>query len=235
LVGKDIDLKTTSIRNCVILADGNVDVSGADSSVIVSRGTVTIHSISQLSVIVAGTLAKLRLDGRPGNNDAGSLVVSRGWVDMGSSSYGTLVAAHEGINPGRFQGTVFINAAVPPARLDPQGGNLSRSVAVNDLPLERLPTHPMSDKFTLLGVLHGKRQPAGPLGIARISRSSLDPIGIVFRYGGRKYVAELGQTILDEAGNPVADLQHWKLAQAMGSLAILSGSDADVVLRTTDK
>jgi len=235
IVGKDVDLKTRLTQNCMIFADGNIEVQGADGCVLVSRGTITVHGISQRSVLVAGTLAKLRMDGRPGTNDAGSLIVSRGWVDVGSSVYGTIFAAHEGINAGRFQGAVFVNAAVPLARfVDPRGGNGSRSITVNDLPLEHLPVHRLSEKITLLGILHGERE-EGPRFGGLPGRMGCGPTGIVFRFDGRKYVAEIGQAIVDEAGNPVPSLRAWKVIQVRESLAILSGADADMIVRKDDK
>jgi hypothetical protein len=186
--------------------------------------------LTQRSLIIAGTLVKLNMDGRFNANDAGSLVVSRGWVDTGRSAYGTLVAAREGILATRFKGATFINAAVPPTRPDPRGEPASRSITVDDLPLERLQLHPLGEEITLIGFLQGLSPPEAFGNFIPPGNSAFRTTGIVFRLDGKHYIAEFGKPIRNESGQPVERLRSWKVTDLFKSLAVFSGPELDLVV-----
>lgn len=257
VVAKNVDWKAADVTGCVILADGDVDVAIARNSVIVARGIVTIHGISAACVIAAGTLVKVGdFDGQPANPGNGSIIVSRGWADLGRRASGTIVAAHEGIVTGDTTGAIFINAPVPQPPVPPAGGRggfvggfgrrdtASRSIKVPDLPLEALRIHPLGEKLKVLGVLYGDAPTAStprgaprppPTTISALNRGGLEPTTIIFQFEGRRYFADVGRPILDEAGDPVAALQGWKLIWLANQLAILSGPEAVTVLRMDAK
>lgn len=235
IVGKDIALKNAPLQNCIVLADGTVEIGGADGCVIVARSTVTSTSITQRSLIVAGTLVKLSTDGRFNTNDAGSLVVSRGWVDTGRSAFGTIIAAREGIQATRFQGATFVNAAVPPARPERRAEAASRSVTADDLPLEGLQLHPLGAEIKLLGFLQGLATPEGFGNFIPPDSSASRTIGIVFRLDGRRYIAEFGKPIRDESGQLVERLRPWKVTDVVKSLAIFSGGNVDMAVHMGEK
>jgi hypothetical protein len=239
MVGKDVRLRDIAVRDSIVLADGNVELSRIDGCVIVARGAVTAHASSANSVIVAGALVKLgQYDGNPGNTTNGSLIVTRGWADLGAA-YGTMVVAPEGITVGRSEGAIFINSPVPqpavllggvPAVARDRG---SRSVKAPDLALEALPSHPLGQKVNVTGVLRGEA-PAGAGAFSRV-RNPTGCTALVFRFEGKKYVADMGEPIVDEAGHPVPALRGWKLGAIGHGRAILSGPDADAVARLGDK
>jgi hypothetical protein len=54
---------------------------------------------------------------------------------------------------------------------------------------------------------------------------------VIFEFEGRRYFADLGQQIVDEAGAPVAALASWRLLSLANKLAILSGPEGVSVLR----
>lgn len=258
VVSNDLAWKSATVQGSVIFADGDIDLGRADNSVIVAQGVVTIHGSSSGCVIAAGTLVNTGgFDGGPGNAAAGSIIVSRGWVALGARSYGSIVAAHEGVFAGDTQGALFINSPVPqPAQgargrgggalgaLVPARHTGNKSIKVPDLPLETLQIHPLGEKLKVLGVLHGDAPPA-PRGVPRtvpspgsfsaLNRGALQPTAVIIQFEGRRYFADLGQPIVDEAGTPVAAVQGWKLISLANKLAILSGPQGVTVLRMEAK
>ena len=232
VVGHDVDLKTTSLHGCIVLADGDVSVNVARESVIVARGVVTVNGFSQGSTIVAGTLIKIaQFDGQPGKTDGGSVIVSRGWAEIGTTAYGTIVAAPEGAILNSTQNVTFINTVMSGRD---RGG--SQTVKVPDLPLGSVPRHSLGAKIKVLGIVKSAALPQSPalpgafIGAARL-QGGQPPQGIVFQFENRRYVADLGQPIVDEAGNPVAGLRDWKLTHIADAMAILRKAEIEAVLR----
>ena len=227
IVGKDIDLKDARLRESIILADGKVNLNRAEGCVIVARGPVKIDA-SEYCVAVSGVYVDIaRLDGQPGNTNNGSVIVSRGWANL-RSTYGSLIAALEGTSSSSTHGTIFVNAALV--------GSSARPLRVPDLPLEPLPAHPLAAKLKFLGIIRadgGKYSVRLPVVAADGSETS-GHLGIVFRYGDRRYVAEPDKPILDEAGQPVEALRDWRVSLISESVAIFSSATADVPVRLAD-
>jgi hypothetical protein len=235
-VGRDIDLKDASLKRSIILADGSVNVSRIDACVIVARGVITVQMSSANSVIVGGVYIKLgRYDGVPNSTANGSLIVSRGWADT-DNTYGTLIAAPEGISSGRLHSAIFLNARVPAGGLAAVGiagannarQSGSRSVKVADLPLEPLPVHPLAARLELGGIVHASR-PAQLL--PGRDQQVFGPTGLVFGFEERTHVAEVGQPIVDEAGEAVTHLRGWRLANVNSRFAVLVGPEDNAVIR----
>ena len=57
----------------------------------------------------------------------------------------------------------------------------------------------------------------------------------VLELPGRRYVADLGQPIVDEAGAAVEPLQGWKLTFATDKFAILSRDRSDALVEVAAK
>jgi hypothetical protein len=180
-------------------------------------------------VIVAGACVSATFDGEPGGAAAGSVIVSRGWIDI-DTAYGSTLVAAQGATVGRSHEALFINAEVPAPRnggLDLRRG--SKSVKLQSLPVESMPTHPLASELQLLGVIQTAT------GDDSLIRRRQQARGVVFRFRDRRYVAELGQPIVDEAGTAVAGLQHWSLAHASDRVAIFRNGDDHVVVRAQVK
>jgi hypothetical protein len=217
------------LRNSIVLSDGDIDLMSVENCVIASRGTVSVL-MARSSVIVAGTRVVIDLDGSPGDTTKRNLVVTRGWADL-ASGYGTVVVAPGGLHVARPQDMVFINAEVPAGR-DPFGGaNPSRSVRIDNLPLEPLPAHPLSTTIDVLGIVQGEAIKPGPA-LRPVRRRTSQAQSVVFRFDGRRYVADLEEVIVDEAGEPVEALRGWKLQHANSSIAIFAKGDTLAMVRT---
>ena len=218
-----------NVDSSIIFANGNVEVDVVRNSVIVACGVITVHGSSDTCVLVAGTMVTLdTYDGRPGREENGSVIVSRGWANL-DTAYGTIVAAEKGISLTRAEGAVFVNAPVPAQRRD----NRSRSVRVADLPLESFPIHSLSEKIKVQGVMHGMVKTVGLLGAP--GRIAVRPAAVILQFGGRRYVADLGQPILDQSGQPVAALADWKLQVITDTMAIFGKPGANLVLSIDGK
>jgi hypothetical protein len=245
IVGKDIHC-TGNLRHSVLLADGSVRIDGvAEGCVIVARSTISISNFSKSSVMVAGiSISVAGFDGAPGGTGEGSLMVTRGWVETGSSSYGSIVAALEGVSMSRLQDTLLINRDVPEA---PNGLPVTaKRLQIPAFPLEPLPDHPLNAKIKVLSLIQlpptppavvapgGFAAPAFAAAGGRSTRISLAG-GMVFRFAGRRLVADVGEPIVDEAGNPVEGLQNWKLSFANDRFAVLTTGATDAIIRTESK
>ena len=241
VIGKDIDLRNFSIVDSIILADGTAVLGSIQNSVVVARQLIVINSYSTNCVFATG------IGFRGGEYDgdgqaAGSVVVSRGWADLGGQARGTIVAAHEGVAAGEISNVTFVNAPVPPpGALRGRGGfgvgalaaprdNGSKSVRVPDLPLETMPIHPQAAKFKVLGILHTMVKPPPGALIARRELPGVKPTGIVLQHEGRRYIVDLNQPLLDEAGAPVAGFSDYRLVEINGQFALFSKPDVDLVL-----
>jgi len=231
LVAKDTDLKTARLVHCVVLADGAVEVEAANGCVIVARGPVTIRSMSSHCVIVSGVYVKIaRFDGEPTNTVNGSLIVSRSRAEIGDA-YGSFIAAHDGVVVSSARDARFINMSVPgllrpsPRPANPNSGG--QKLQVPDFPLESFPRHAMAEKMEFVGII--TTEAAVRPGFSRI-RSESQTTGIVFRFAGRRYVAELGQQIVDEAGDAIEALRGWKLTLAMDKFAVFSRDTSDALV-----
>ncbi len=237
VIGNDVNLSNTSVRNSIILATGNVDASQLDNCVVVAAGAIRVQMMSATSVLIAGVYVKSgQFDGKPGNNSNGSLIITRGWADIGSG-YGTMVYAPEGITFERSTGAIFINIPVPqppPGRIPiPRpADNSAKSITVTDLGIEPLPVHPLASRIAVLGVLHGEVAEGSRFG--RVERS-FGPKGLLFRFEDRKHVAETGQPIVDEEGQAVDHLRNWKLASLNSRFALFTGTDGTAAVLRVEK
>jgi hypothetical protein len=237
VIGTDIDLHDVSVSGSFVMAEGDVKLSTVKDSVIVAKGAILISRLSSSSVMISGICVKTSsFDGQPADTANGSLIVSRGWVEIGGTAYGTLIAAPEGIRVvGRTQGAVFLNTPVPmpPGGLALRPAGIaafhkdSRSVNV-DLPLGSLPLNRLGQLIEIKGILHGQR--AVP-GIGGRVQEEFGPSGIVFQYEDRLHVAELDKPIVDEDGKAIESLRGWKLTAVMSKFALLRGSYDYAVIR----
>jgi hypothetical protein len=224
VVGQDIDLKHSRLRNSIILADGKVNLDRAEGCVIVARGAVTV-GLSEYCVIASGVFVDVaRFDGQPGNTSNGSVIASRGWASV-QSAYGSLIAANEGSSTSRAQGAWFVNAAVV-GRLE------GRTLRVADLPLEPLPAHPFAQAIRFQGIVRGDggRYSVRTPVVAADGSESPGHLGIVFRHDARRYVAQPDKPILDETGQPAAALRDWRVTLITPALAIFSNGTSDVAV-----
>jgi hypothetical protein len=235
IVGKNVDLKNAMLRDSIVLADGSVEIESARGCVIVARGAITVRSMSSYSVLVSGVFVKIaQFDGEPRVATNGSLIVSRGRAEIGTA-YGSLIVAPDGVGLTRAstaRDAVFINTPLPPnPRIAAPGAAappVGRAIQANDLPLERMSKHSMAAKLELLGVV--KTEATQRPGLIPMLGNEMQPAGVVFRYDGRRYVADLGQPIIDEAGEPIEPLQGWKLTFAGDRFAVFSRDDADAIV-----
>ncbi len=106
-------------------------------------------------------------------------------------------------------------------------------VKAPDLPLERLSNHALAARIEVLGVVKTEATPRA--GFVAMPGGEMQPTGIVFRYGGRRYVADLGQPIVDEAGAAIEPLQGWMLTFATDKFAVLSRGGSDALVEVTAK
>jgi hypothetical protein len=250
IVAKNVDLKNAMIRDSIILADGTVEVDSARGCVIIARGAVTVRSMSTYSVIVSGVYIRIaQFDGEPRNTTNGSLLVSRSRAEIGTP-YGSLIVAPDGVAMTRVSSRsdpVFINTPAPPlpraalagaaaamfGQAPPPAPPSGKVVKAPDLPLERMPKHPLSAKIELLG--ENKSDPAARPGLISPFGADSQGTGVVFRYGGRRYVADLDQPIVDEAGDPVSPLEGWRLTFAAEKFAVLSRDSSDALIEMVAK
>jgi hypothetical protein len=226
VIGKDFK-RILGARNSLILADGHIELGIPRDCVIVARGAVSVSG-ARNCVIVSGTYVTSSHDGEPGNG-GGSILVSRGWMDV-QSAHGSVLVAGEGLTTQRSEGALFVNRPIPDAFDRFPRHNGSRSIKVLDLPLEPLPVHPLAAKIKLLGMIQGTVDPLEP----RLS-SRMQPVaGAVFRFADRRYVADLNEPIVDEAGEAVETLKDWELTYATDRLAVFGKGDAQAIVRLPD-
>jgi hypothetical protein len=224
------------VQNSIILCDGNLEIPIPRDSIVVARGVVKTSG-ARNCVIVAGSYIGAEHDGDPGMPTAGSLLVSRGPVDVRSANGSTLISGL-GIQADRSEGAVFVNQPLPvelqafPLHKDP------RSVEIANLPLEPLPQAALAEKLTLLGTIITPPPPPKPVGLGgfrlppnAFSRGSGNFTGAVVRFDKQRYVADLNQPIVDQAGQPVEALAGWELTFATDRVALFSRDGSDALVR----
>jgi hypothetical protein len=216
-------------RNSIILADGNVEVGIPDNSVIIARGVVNCMGAKN-SIIIAGAYITSSHDGDPGGAGSGSLLVSRGWLNVGSAQ-GSILVSGEGTTVARSTDALFVNSLLPKEEGPFSRHTNPKAVKAPDLPLEPMPVHPLAAKIKLLSLIQGQPDPTG-----RPLPSRTPPAaGAVFRFADRRYVADLDQPIVDEANQPVPDLESWKLSYAGDNVAIFAKGEAQAVVQIGEK
>jgi len=235
IVGKNLDLKDVRLQNSIVLADGHVEIDRAEGCVIVARGAVRLQ-VSAYCVIVSGLCVEGSMyDGRPNDAANGSIIAARGWVRL-QSAYGSMIAAQEGAIVESPRDALFVNATI--ASSGGLAGGGAKSLKVPDLPLEPLPANPV--RLKVLGIVRPDTAPIVPAspafgrgrgGLLAGAPVPVADLGIVIRYDGRRYIAAIGEPILDEAGQVVEALRDWKLALLTDSLAIFSNSNSDLAVR----
>jgi hypothetical protein len=231
LVGQNLDLKDVRLQNSIVLADGNVAIESAEGCVIVARGAVRLQQ-SSYCVIVSGLCVEVSSDGQPNDTANGSIIATRGWASL-RIAYGSFVAAPEGATVESPRDVFIVNAAIASGEFESAS---AKTLQVPDLPLEPLAENPLRAQLKVLGIVRPDTAPivrAGPP-FGRPRGGAPPPpadLGIVVRFGGRRYLAAIGQPILDEAGRVVEPLRDWQLATLTDSLAIFSSSASDLALR----
>jgi hypothetical protein len=221
-------------RNALILADGNLELMGPQDSIIVARGVVKTSG-ARNCVIVAGSYIGTEFDGEPGGRGGGSLLVTRGMIDT-RTAYGSTLIAGLGTNVERSEGAIFVNQPVPVDLQPFRRHQEPRSVEIANLPLEPLPKVPLAEKLILLGTVVTPPPPPQPLAGGRLplprptSRGG-NFTGAVFRFDKQRYVADLNQPIVDQAGQPVEGLAGWELSFATDRVALFSREGSDALVR----
>ena len=203
IVGKHVEV--FFLRNSILWADGNAEVGHAQNSVILARGAVSVSN-ARNCVIVTGIAVEAAHDGENLAGANASVMVTRGAANL-SFAWGTKIAAPEGVTVSNPQNALFLNGPVP--KSDDRSG--CRSVQVGDFGLGTIRRHPLAAQIIPIGFVQ--------------------PKGLVFRFDGKRYVAEVGQPITDEAGAELAALKGWQVSFATGKLAVFSRADIDFAVR----
>jgi hypothetical protein len=228
LVGKNMNLGGATLYNSIVLADGNFVADTAQGCVIVARGVVELQK-SEWSVIVAGVHLRIAgSDGQVVSSENGSLIATRGRASM-QAAYGTVLFAGEGATISSSRNAVFVNAVIVGSSAE-----RSRSVKMKNVPIEDLPVHDMAERIRMLGIIYPEAIDSDELRLPPFlpgAKSAPQLSGIVFQFDGRRYTAEVGQPILDEADQSAPALADWKVSYANNSLAIFSSDEADAVVR----
>lgn len=226
LVGKlivsDSDVELAHATRCIVLVDGNARVSFANESVIVARGAVYVAH-GRGNVIVAGHFIHVSHDGqsRPARNPAGglarapgggmplmevvlpgSILVSGSTIDV-SHAHGSICVAGDAVRISHANGCYFI---VPPDSVQASHQNGCHEFLGTDV-RPTIRRDPLADKVKVEMLLPRK--------------------GAVFRFDGRRYVADLGAEIKDEAGKPVEALAGWKLSFCDADYALFTKKTED--------
>jgi hypothetical protein len=202
IVGRDVEVNHAS--KSIIFADGNAEIGFAESCIIVARGVVSIAHCNN-SVVVSGTFIEISHDGNiPRDVAGGSTVLCRGRTDI-SHCAGTLVLAQEGATVSHARGTTFFG-------LEPKTSSRDPACKVVKTPpdflLEPRAEDPLEKKIEALG--------------------SVRPKGLVFRFDGKRYAADVGQAIVDESGAPVEALADWRVTFVGHEAAAFSNGEVDV-------
>lgn len=201
LVGSNVNV--THANRYIVLADGSADISYAENCVIVARGVVSIAHCSN-SVIVSGTAVEISHENGIRAMGPGSMVLCRGRVDIGHS-HGTFILAHEGASVSHAHATTFFG---PEPTTSHRDGDCKVIKLPIGFPVEPRVTDPFEKKIEILG--------------------AVKPKGVVFRFDGKRYVADLNQPIMDEGGIAVAGLAGWKVTFVGDEMAALSNGQVDV-------
>jgi hypothetical protein len=227
IVGQNLDLKTTTLTNSIVLADGNVELKSARGCVIVARGVVTAES-SEVNVIVAGALVRIAMwDGSARDTaNNGSVILTRGWADL-QSAHGSMILAHEGTTLESARDALFINATMV-GSIDRAG---NRTLRVRGIPLEELPALTFAEPLRVIGLVRSDADPVDTRRLSLLAAKPPPPLGIVLRYGDRRYFAALGQPIHDQDGQPVEAFRGWQVSYADDQVAIFSNAVSDVPVR----
>ena len=201
------DGQLSLVRQSIILADGNVEITQAENCIIIARGAVTLSS-SQRNLIVAGQYASVSYDRlnaarlaipiganapaapAPGQENDGSVILSAGILEM-SSAYGTICCGLDRVMLSiASQGAMLINS---PHR------ELSTSARLETFDDPQIPftrkaaPNLLQDKLTITQIV------SGSAGLVVLERN------------GVEYVLRPGAAITDERGQPIAGLENWKL------------------------
>jgi hypothetical protein len=160
------------------------------------------------SLIVSGTLVEISHDGNGIRNPAGgSVVLCRGRVDVGHAT-GTLIVAHEGTTVSHAHSATFVGG-------EPQTSSRDAACKVVKLPV-RFPVEPRS--------AHALERKIEILG-------AVTPKGILFRFAGKRYAADLNSPIVDESGEKVPALEGWRVTFVGDEGAALSDGRVDIPFR----
>jgi hypothetical protein len=224
------------VQESLILCDGNLDIPSPRNSVIIARGVVKAPGSSNC-VIVAGTYIGSDHDGDIGARTGGSLLVTRGFIDIGTA-YGSTLISGLRVQADRSEGALFVNQPVPvelnafPLHQEP------RSVEIANVPIEPLPKVPLAETMAMLGTIVTPPPPPKPVGLGgfrlppnAFSRGGGNFTGAVIRVAKQRYVADLNQPIVDQAGQPVEALAGWELTFATDRVALFSRDGSDVLMR----
>jgi hypothetical protein len=230
IIGKNVE--SLALRNSIVLADGNIEMLRAENCVIIARCVASVQQ-PRGCLIVAGVYCDSDIDGEPRTRAGGSLIISRGFANVGTAN-GSIIVAPLGLTSNRLVDALLVNTPPPQPsrenaadrRIIPGRQVIPKSVDIADLPLERMFEHPLVAKIELLGLFEPNVPP--PL---RFGRPEERPQAIIIRFENRRYLANLNQPILDESERPVEALRDWKLAFASRQMAIFSNGDSDAVVR----
>jgi hypothetical protein len=209
-VGKNLNVR--ACQKSILLVDGNVQMSLAEDSIIIARGIVTI-STARRCMIISGIQTTIEFD-------VENLVLSRGWVYV-ENGKGPIVVAQNGARFCDSTNVFLVNSIVDIPPLVPTELVVIRT---KELPLGRIPTHPLQSKIRLHNILYDGKS------LHRFSRVKAKPEGVLFEYEEMRYAAYIDKPIVDEAGGIVKALEKWKLTYVAGSIAMFTNGDAEVVI-----
>jgi hypothetical protein len=179
----DVDFAERSI----ILADGNANIGFANDCLVIARGAVRIaHGRGNL--VAAGHFIHVSHDGDHRDATKGSLLVSGAVLDVSHAS-GSVCAAPELIRIGHANNCHSVNS--PKREISHQKNCKEAKAEGLKLPAAGA-AHPLAGQVRMKWIVQGR--------------------GVVLGFNGRRYVADLGKPIVDEAGAAVAGLEGWTVS-----------------------
>ncbi len=202
-IGKKITAST--VENSILLADGNVQVSILRNSIVIARGIATTSTIEN-SILIAGRYARASTDRITAGKSSGSILLSRGYADVGFAR-GTTICAPLGVEVSLAQDATFFNSKLTRAATQQNVKNIRGK----SLPLGEPPVSPLEKQMELIGYVSG-------------------PQGALFRFAGRRLFAEKDQPIVDERGEPVKELAGWTLSHVDTRMALFTSGEQEACL-----
>lgn len=202
-IGKNI--KGGVVYDSIVLADGNAELSTVRNSIVIARRVVTTSSIDN-SLIISGRYFRCS-SARNVANPAGpgSILLSRAYGEINSAQDTTICA------PLGLDATTANNVTLVNSKFTRVLNQQNVQIVNKPLPLGEPPASPLEKQLEHLGYMS-------------------TPLGVLFRFQGRRLFAEKDLPIVDERGEAIKELAGWTLTHVDLRMALFTSGDQEACM-----